>query len=105
MSARRVVVRYRVKPGQEEPNADLVRAVYRELAAVGPPGLRYATLRLGDGRTFIHLAIDDGESPLPGLAAFRAFQAGARDRCEWGPEVSEAELVGDYRLFGDAAEA
>ena len=33
---KRTIVRYTVKPGQEEINADLVRAVYRELAELRP---------------------------------------------------------------------
>jgi hypothetical protein len=95
---RHTVVRYRVKPGMEEENAELVRAVYRELAELAPEGFRYATYRLEDGRTFVHVASQEGESenPLPGVAAFREFQAGARERCESGPEASSAELVGRF---------
>ncbi len=37
------VARYTVKPGLEERNAELVRAVHRELAALRPTGFRYAT--------------------------------------------------------------
>ncbi len=94
------VARYTVKGGQEERNAELVRAVYRELGERRPEGLRYATYRLGDGRTFIHVAEHGGEGgkPLTELAAFQEFQARLRERCEWGPEVGEAELVG---RFGD----
>ncbi len=90
------VARYTVKPGLEERNAELVRAVYHELAALEPAGLRYATYRLDDGRTFVHVAELDGEgeNPLTSLKAFREFQAGIRERCEQGPEVSGAELVG-----------
>jgi hypothetical protein len=92
------VARYTVKPGLEERNAELVRAVYSELSALSPTGFRYATYRLDDGRTFVHVAELDGEgkNPLPSLKAFREFQAGVRERCERGPEVSEAELVGRF---------
>lgn len=92
------VVRYRVKPGSEEDNAELVRAVYRELAELAPAGFRYATYRLEDGRTFVHVASQEGEgeSPLPGVAAFRQFQEGIRERCEWGPEAAAAEQVGRF---------
>jgi hypothetical protein len=99
MTMTRTVVRYIVKPGSEEPNAELVRAVYRELAELAPEGFRYATYRLDDGRTFIHIAEQDGggDNPLRQLTAFREFQAGIRDRCEWGPEVNgAAELVGRF---------
>jgi hypothetical protein len=98
MTMTRTVVRYRVKLGSEEPNAELVRAVYRELAELAPQGFSYATYRLDDGRTFIHIAEQDGdgENPLRQLTAFQEFQAGARERCEWGPEVGGAELVGRF---------
>ena len=96
---KRTIVRYTVKPGEAELNADLVRAVYRELAELNPRGFKYATYRLDDGRTFIHIAEQQGEgdNPLPTLSAFQEFQAGARERCEWGPEVSSAaEEIGRY---------
>src|SRR3954454_20896965 len=94
----RTVVQYRVKEGVKEENAVLVRAVYRELAERAPAGFRYATYRLEDGRTFIHVAEQDseGNTPLTGLAAFSEFQAEVRERCEWGPVVSSAELVGRF---------
>jgi hypothetical protein len=98
MTMRHTIARYTVNPGQEERNAELVRAVYRELAELAPPGFRYATYRLHDGRTFVHVAeLEDGVSaPLPELAAFREFQAGIGERCEWGPVVGSAEVVGRF---------
>jgi hypothetical protein len=51
---RRVIVRYTVKPGQEGVNEKPVRVVYDELHQTQPTGLRYATFRLDDGRTFAH---------------------------------------------------
>jgi hypothetical protein len=96
--SRFTIARYTVKPGREEENAELVRAVYRELAQLAPAGFTYATYRVDDGRTFVHVAEreDDAPAPLPELAAFRDFQAGIGERCEWGPEVGSAEIVGRY---------
>ena len=54
-----VLVRYRVKPDRADENAELVRAVYEELAAHQPPGFRYATFVLDDGVTFTHIAFTD----------------------------------------------
>jgi hypothetical protein len=98
MTMRRTIARYTVKPGCDERNAELVRAVYRELAVLRPQGFRYATYRLEDGRTFVHVAehADDAANPLPTLAAFQAFQAGIGERCECGPQVDRAEAVGRY---------
>ena len=95
---KRTLVRYTVKPGSEDENAALVRAVYQELADLNPDGFRYVTYRLDDDRTFVHIAEQDGEgdSPLPKLAAFREFQAGIGERCEWGPVVAGAEVVGRF---------
>jgi len=98
---KQVMVRYRVQPERVAENEELVRAVYRELAEIDPEGLRYATFKLADGVSFMHLAETDGEhSPLPGLAAFKRFQAGIRERCEEPPVVTELSEVGSYRLFG-----
>ena len=44
---RRVLVRYKVKPGQAARNEELVRAVYEELHRTKPEGMRYATFRAG----------------------------------------------------------
>jgi hypothetical protein len=100
---RRVIVRYTVKPGQEEVNEKLVRAVYDELHETKPAGLRYATFRLDDGRTFVHVAVDETleeRNPLLEVAAFRRFNDGIADRCEIPPQVAEADQIGSYRLFG-----
>jgi hypothetical protein len=98
MTMGRTMARYTVKPGSEEHNTELVRAVYRELAELRPQGFSYITYRLADGRTFVHIAEQDGDgdSPLRELAAFREFQAGIRERCERGPEVGGAEIVGRF---------
>jgi hypothetical protein len=92
------MVRYTVKPDRAEENEQLVRAVYDELAATGPAGLRYATFRLDDGVSFVHIASVEGEdNPLADVAAFARFQADVRDRCAVQPEVTELHEVGAYR--------
>jgi hypothetical protein len=92
------MVRYKVKPDRVEENEQLVRAVYAELAGSGPEGLRYATFRLDDGVSFVHIASVDGEhNPLAEVEAFDRFQADVRDRCEEPPVVTELHEVGSYR--------
>ena len=91
-----VIVRYRTRPESAEENARLVRAVFDELAVTRPEGFRYATYRLGDGVTFVHVARLEGDNPLTRSAAFAAFQAGLSDRCVEGPEPATAERVGAY---------
>ncbi len=96
-----VIVRYRVKPGRSEENAELVRAVYGELAAEQPPGFRYATYLQEDGVTFVHVAFmqDGHEAPLPQLPAFQHFQRDLVERCDEAPQVTRLEeLIGSYAI-------
>ena len=68
---KRTVIRYKTKPDMADRNAELVAAVFAELKAAQPEGVRYLALRLEDD-TFIHLvesAADDCSSALPKLAA------------------------------------
>lgn len=95
-----VMVRYRVHPDRSAENEELVRAVYEELAESEPDGLHYATFKLDDGVTFVHLAQHDQPNPLSGVAAFRRFQEDIRGRCEEPPVVTELTEVGSYRLLG-----
>ena len=97
---RQVMVRYKVKPDRVAENEQLVRAVYDELGRLAPAGLRYATFRLEDGVSFMHLAIqtEDGQTPLAKLDAFQRFQENIRDRCDEPPAVTDLSLIGSYRL-------
>jgi hypothetical protein len=100
----RVMVRYRVKPDQVAANEALVRDVYAELERVRPEGLSYATFKLEDGVSFVHLAAYEGErSPLGDIGAFDRFQAGVRDRCDEPPVVMRLAEVGSFRFDGDAS--
>ena len=97
---RRVMVRYSVKEGRAQANEELVRAVYRELHERVPEGFRYATFRLDDGVSFLHVAVLDGdENPLTVSAAFAAFQSHIGDRLVEGPVQADATVVGSYRVF------
>ena len=99
---RRTVIRYRTKPDMADRNAELVAAVFAELKAAQPEGLRYMSLRQDD--TFIHVvetAADDGSSPLPKLPAFAAFQSGIRERCAEPPLPKGATVVGNYRMLDE----
>jgi hypothetical protein len=94
-----VAVRYRVKPDRVEENAELVRAVYAELAARQPQGFRYATFLLEDGLTFVHTAVTEegAETPLQQLPAFKRFLEGIRDRCDEPPQTFKPqEQIGGY---------
>jgi hypothetical protein len=72
----KTIVRYKVKPALVDENEKLVRAVYAELAKVKPAHFSYATYKLDDGLSFVHIAefTGEGKGPLSGIAAFAAFQ-------------------------------
>jgi len=97
---RQVMVSYKVKPEHVAENEALVRDVYEELGRVAPDGIRYATFRLEDGVSFVHVALqsDDGPSPLPELSAFRRFAAGIEDRCDEPPAFRTLQPIGAYGL-------
>jgi hypothetical protein len=97
---RTVLVRYKTLEAEAETNARLVRAVFEELNAKSPVGLRYATFRLADGVTFVHLATLEvaGQNPLNTLPAFQAFQENIKARCVEPPVVSELSVVGSYGI-------
>jgi hypothetical protein len=95
---RRVMVRYRVKPEQVQRNSELVRDVYAQLHKENTPGIRYATFKLDDGVTFVHLAeTEEGSNPLGSLSAFKEFQSDIADRCDEPPQVADLEEIGSYR--------
>ena len=95
---RQVMVRYKVKPERVAENEELVRAVYEELRGAQPDGLRYATFRLEDGVTFVHMAsIEEGRDQLSEAAAFQRFGEHIRDRCDEPPAVTELTEIGSYR--------
>jgi hypothetical protein len=94
------MVRYKVQPERADENVALVEAVYAQLATERPEGLHYATFRLPDGVSFMHIVI---ETDQPGrilgeLAAFKAFSADIESRCDEPPEATEITLIGSYAV-------
>lgn len=97
------IVSYTVKPGREEENAALVRAVFEQLAERRPAGFRYAVFQAADSGEFIHLYTDEGANSgaLQELPAFQAFVADAADRHAQPAVFKQFELIGAYRTFDD----
>jgi quinol monooxygenase YgiN len=96
------VIRYKVKADRLAENERHVGAVYEELRRLGPSGLRYATFRLGDGVSFMHLVSYENEGSarvLSASPAFNAFTAGIKDRCEEPPVTEELKEIGSYGFF------
>ena len=97
------MITYTVKPDRAAENERLARAVYQSLEEQRPAGLRYATFRLGDGVSFVHLVSHDepdGTNALTSLAAFKAFAEGVKDRCVAPPVRVDLTEIGSYGVFG-----
>lgn len=96
--SRTSVIRYRTRPESAEENERLVKAVYAALADTAPHDLEYATYRLDDGVTFVHVArLPDGDNPLAAIPEFAEFQRELTDRCVEQPDPRSATVVGSYR--------
>jgi hypothetical protein len=96
-----VLVRYTTRPDTAEENQRLIEQVFAELHATAPVGLRYATFRLDDGVSFVHIVGPDGDvDPLRRTAAFGELQTGISQRVVGQIEPTEATLVGAYRFLG-----
>ncbi len=96
---RTTIVRYKLKPDRVAEHETLLRAVYAELAQARPPNLRYAAFKQADGVSFVHLSFSDAaQNPLDSIAAFKAFTANIRERCEEPPAPAQLEEVGNYGL-------
>ena len=95
------MVSYKLKPDRVAENERPPRGL-RGAARGRPPGLRYATFRLGDGVSFVHIVSHeeaDGSNALTSLPAFKAFSAGVRDRCVEPPVRVDLTEIGSYGFF------
>jgi hypothetical protein len=100
---KQVMVRYKLKPDQTAKNEALVRAVYDELQRTEFEGLRYATFKLDDDVSFVHIAVEtgDGQRSLADVEAFKEFTKDIGERCEVAPVATGLREVGSFRFFGD----
>ena len=102
MASKIVMVRYKTKPDRAGENAQYIEKVFAELRQTSPAGLRYASFKLSDGVSFVHIAaIDtaDGSNPLTQSAAFQSFLVGIKERCEEQPVATDLTAIGSYRFL------
>ncbi|MEV8513822.1 hypothetical protein [Dactylosporangium sp. NPDC051484] len=91
------VVRYEMRPDSADENQRLIENVFAELAQKQPDGIRYASFRLDDGVTFVHVGISSDDSNALGeTAAFQEFQKAFGERAATKPVASGAQVVGSY---------
>ena len=96
---RSVVVRYQTKPEAADENARLIENVYAASPQVAPAGFRYATYRLADGISFVHVASHRGDdNPLATLPEFAEFQKISAHGSSSRRSPSDATIVGSYGL-------
>jgi len=97
-----VIVRYRTKPERADENQQLVEKVFAELDELEATGFSYASFRLEDGVSFVHVVVEDdepGSVSLGDVPAFQEFTAGIADRCDEQPGAMGATVVGAHRMF------
>jgi hypothetical protein len=77
------------------------RKMFAAINAAQPEGIRYASVLLPDGDTFVALLqVDDGaENPIPGLPEFRELQELVEGSRAEPPSVQPLTVIGSYRLF------
>ena len=100
----RLMVRYKVRPEEAAANEQAIEAVFAQLWEQSPPGFRYASFKLEDGVTFVHIFAREDESDrdtLRALPAFKAFSSAVRARCDEEPVATPLNEIGSYRMFGD----
>ena len=83
------------------PGADCGSLPVRAPHAYPGGGVSYSVYKGLDGVSFVHIVSMDGkagDNPISQLAAFKAFQAGIRDRVEEPPVLLdlEGESIGSY---------
>jgi hypothetical protein len=93
---------------EEEHVAEAEAAVRRMFAAIereGLEGIRYASIKLEDGVTFVALLeVEDGaENPLAALPEAQEFYASLPGWYAEPPEVGPGTVIGSHRLFGRRA--
>jgi hypothetical protein len=100
---KRTMVRYKIKADRVAENERYIASVFEQLERETPSGLHYASFKLEDGVSFMHIVsmeTADGSNPLAALSAFKAFTANIRDRCEEPPVAVDLQEIGAYAVFG-----
>lgn len=100
---KKAMVRYKVKPERVAENEEYISRVFEQLRQEQPPGLRYASFKLDDGVSFVHIVSHEGgddRNRLTELPAFKAFVSGIKDRCDLPPHSVELSEIGSYGVFG-----
>lgn len=95
------ITRYQTRVEATERNAELLDAVFAELAEIEADGFTLKVFRFADDNTFVHVLIthDDVDRPtdLDEVRSWHAFLAGFSERVEGAVETHDALVLGGWR--------
>jgi hypothetical protein len=88
----------------EENAADVQAAlekVFQALEQEQPAGVRYTSIRLGDGVTFVALLELENveDNPMAALPAYAELLENLKQWQEGPPALEQITVIGSYRLF------
>lgn len=99
-----VMIRYRLRPDQIEPNLELLGAVYAELESRPLDGLGWTTFQLEDGVSFVDFVRPGGPpGALSQRDAFRRYRSTLDERCDEPPVLMSLREVGSVGFPSPAA--
>jgi hypothetical protein len=80
---------------------EATKKMFAAINAAQPEGIRYASLLLADGETFVAMVqVDDGvENPIPRYPEFRELQEIVDSSRAEPTSVQSWSVIGSYRLF------
>jgi hypothetical protein len=96
-----ILIRAEARPEHVADIEAAAKEVFAALEESQPEGLRYASMRLDDGVTYLILVSwpDGGENPLLAVPAYQEFARGLRGWLAAPGTTERLDLVGSYRLF------
>lgn len=91
----------KIKPEGVAGVQEATKRMFAAINAAQPEGIRYASVLLPDGETFVAiLQVEDGvDNPIPGLEEFRELQERVEASRTAPNSVQPLTVIGSYRLF------
>ena len=91
----------KIKAGSVGDVQAATKKMFAAINAAHPEGIRYASLLLADGETFVAVVqVDDGvENPIPGFPEFQELQEIVDSSRAEPTSVQAGTVIGSYDLF------
>jgi quinol monooxygenase YgiN len=99
---KKLLIQYKVKADKVSENEALVQSVYNQLKEINIDGFHYATFKLADDASFVHIAMSDTEeahSQFLNLPAFKKFQENLKERCDELPVTNQFTIIGSHNFL------